>query len=208
MYYDVIDLSELPAPPDGFRYFDFIGGTKELRCYLAPKEMPRSEFLQKWESELDPCLQPIYKNQKICVKQDASFALPGFYIVSPLDHYHCLDDMPEELVLRLSFIIYTIRKGMRHVLGIDRVHIYYEEKPSPSATVHYWIMPIHNQETVDTSVTMQTRSSLVYDLKVGEYLGQFCYSQNKETILQYNAKMRAYIAHEGLLEKDNAFIPK
>lgn len=185
-YYDVKDLSELPELPKEFRYFDFIGGSKELRCFVAPKDMPRSKFIEVNEALLDECLRPIYKNCGICVKQDASFALPGFYIVSPLEHYRSLDEIDQVMYLRLFFIIREIRKGMRETLAIQRVHIYYEEKMSKSSNVHYWILPIEEPDIQQRalSITTATRSSLIYDLQVRNYLNQFMYSEQKGKILK------------------------
>ena len=191
-YLDVNDLSELPSLPKGLRYFDFIGGLKEFRCYIVSENMARSRFMGKYEELLDECLKPIYKNEGIIVKQDASFGLPGFYIVSFLKHYGSLDEIDEVTYLRAQLIVREIRKGMRERLGIQFTHIYYEEKKGISVNVHYWIVPVDVE-----------RYPRLYKFDVKEYLDQFLYSQNKEKILKFNKMMKEYLKEIDLLNRDN-----
>ena len=192
-YCDVNNLDELPTLPKGMRYFDFIGGSKEFRCYIVPEDMPRNKFMEEQEALFDDCLKHIYKNRGIIVKQDASFALPGFYIVSFLDHYRSLDEADEVTYLRLFFIMREIRKGMRQKLGIQFTHIYYEERNVKSHNVHYWIVPINDIE----------KHPRLYKFDVKQYLEQFLYSENKDKIIQYNTLMKEYISEINLLERDN-----
>lgn len=197
-YYDVYALSELPSLAKGLRYFDFIGGTKELRCFIVPEETPRNEFIEKNEDLLDPCLKPIYKNQGIIVKQDASFPLPGFYIVCPTKHYRSLDEMDEVTHLRLFFILREIRRGMREVLGIEHAHVFYEEKANKSCNVHYWILPI--QDIV--------KYPRIYELDVKKYLEQFSFTKERDNILDFNQKMIAFIEEIDLLQRDNQLMKR
>jgi diadenosine tetraphosphate (Ap4A) HIT family hydrolase len=192
-YCDVTDLAELPLLPRGWRYFDFIGGTKEFRCFVAPEDMPRNKFMADNEERFDECLKHVYKNNGIIVKQDASFALPGFYIVSHLHHYHSLDEFDEVTHLRMFFILREIRKGMRERLGIQNIHIYYEERAVVSHNVHYWLVPI-------TDIEKHPR---LYNFDVKKYLDQFLFSQNRDRIMQCNNLMKKYIQDVNLVERDN-----
>jgi len=194
-YFDVIDRSELPPPSEGFRYLDFIGGTKEIRCFLVPFDLPRAQFVKDNEILLDTALHAIYSNEGICIRQDASFALPGFYILSFLRHYSAIDAIDEITNLRLFFLLREIRKGMRNVLDIPFIHIYYEEKPAKSCNVHYWMLPINTGG--------QEKHPIIYDLKIKEYLNKFKFSKEREKIINFNEKMRQYIKEIKLLEKDN-----
>ena len=124
-YYDVNELSELPPLSEQFRYFDFIGGTKEFRCFVVSRDLARNKFMEQNQELVEECLRPLYENKGIVVKQDASFALPGFYIVSLLKHYRSLDEIDEVTFLRVQLILRVIRKGMREHLGIQYTHIYY-----------------------------------------------------------------------------------
>ncbi|MDD3182300.1 MAG: hypothetical protein PHD48_05815 [Alphaproteobacteria bacterium] len=193
---EVKSLSELPQPPDGYRYFDFIGGSKGLKCFLVPKDTPRGKFMNDIEPQLDECLMPIYKKNGICVRQDASFALPGFYIVNPIEHYRSMDEIGEVDNLRLALIVREIRKGMREALGIKHIHMYYEEKANKACNVHYWLMPI-----VDI-----VKYPTIAHVRPMEYLKQFSIADHRETILEYNEKMRSYIRDTHLAEKDEDLV--
>lgn len=197
-YYDVSNLSELPQLPEGYRYFDFIGGSKEIRCFVVSEDMPRNKFIEENEELLGVHLKPIYKYNGICVRQDSSYALPGFYIVSPIEHYRSLDEVDEVTHARLFFILREIRKGMREALNIQYAHVYYEEKANKSCNVHYWILPINDIK----------KYPRLYNFNVKDYLEQFLFSSNKERMIQYNELMRAYIEKVNLLERDKTLTQK
>ena len=195
-FFDISARSELTPEPLGYRYFDCIGGTKEKRYYLAPEYVPRAYFLEEYESYLDECLAPIYKNDNICIRQDPSFAIPGFYIISPVKHYNSLDQMDITTYLRLFLLLYDIRKGMRDILNIEFVNIYYEEKPKKSCNVHLILLPIYNKE-----------NPRLVNFNLSKHFSEheFCYTKNKKIILENNEKMRRYIENVGLYEKDEIF---
>lgn len=189
---DVVNLAELPSAPEGYRYLDFIGGSKEIRCYLVPEDMPRNRFMNEFRDQLDVCLSPIYENRGIYVTQDPSFALPGFYIIAHRKQFRSLDEMDEVTHLRMLLILYEIRKGMREALNIQHVHVYYEEKANKSCNVHYWMLPIREIQ----------KFPRIYDFNVKEYLSQFSFLRNKSEILLCNAKLQQYLKRVHLLEKD------
>ena len=195
-YVDVVNLAELPHAPQGSRYLDFIGGAKEIRCYLVPEDLPRNRFMDEYKDQLDPCLTPIYENRGVYVTQDPSFPLPGFYIVSHREHFRSLDAMDDTTHLRLLLVLREVRKGMREALSISHVHVYYEEKANKSCNVHYWILPIRDIE----------KFPRIYDFNVKTYLSQFSFLKNKAAILQNNEKMRKYLQEAKLLQKDNALL--
>jgi diadenosine tetraphosphate (Ap4A) HIT family hydrolase len=193
LYCDVENLEQLPPLASGLRYFDFIGGSKELRCYIAPEDMPRNRFIEENPALFDETLHPVYRNAGIIVKQDASYALPGFYIVSHATQYRSVDEIDGLTSLRLFFILREIRKGMREKLGIEIVHVYYEERPVVSHNVHYWIVPIIGMG----------KNPRLYTLDIKKYLEQFRFSQNKEKIFRCNNLITEYIRDIHLLERDN-----
>ncbi|HVX01042.1 MAG TPA: hypothetical protein VHA52_11480 [Candidatus Babeliaceae bacterium] len=195
-YQDVAHLSELSSPPQGCRYFDFIGGTKGIRCFIAPQDMSRTQFIEENEALLDPCLTPIYKNAGITIKQDASFPVPGFYIVAPIQPYRSLDTVDEITHLRMFFLLREIRRAMRDVLGIEYAHVYYEEKADKSCNVHYWILPIHDIK----------KYPRIYNFDVLKYLEQFNYQDNHIKIKEFNNKLKRYIEKSCLVERDNQLI--
>src|SRR5262249_47396322 len=142
-YLDVETKAELPPPPPaGFRYLDFLGGGKELRGFLVPHDMPPSPLMREHAGQLHQGLPPLYQHNGICVRQDASYALPAFYIVSLDAHYSAMDRMDDLTHLRVALVLRELRAGMRQALGIEYIHLHYEEKPDPSCNVHYWVMPV------------------------------------------------------------------
>jgi hypothetical protein len=192
-YVDVVDRSELPAAPEGFRYLDFMGGSKELRCYLVPRGLPRAKFMSLHRALLDEALQPIYEHRGICVGQDTSYALPGFFIVALDQQYAAMDRMDERTHLRLSFLIREVRQGMRAVLGTQYIHLHYEEKPDASTNVHYWLLP------ADT---------VIMRLNLREYLKAFRFSEQRSAICASNDKMRAHFQRVNLRERDDDLVDR
>jgi diadenosine tetraphosphate (Ap4A) HIT family hydrolase len=191
---DVSKFSELPQAPIGMRFIDFLSEPKGLRCFLVPKGSSRGDFMDKQEHLLDQRLVPIYKNDSICVRQDSSFPIPGFYIVSPVQHFRFMDEMPEILSIRMFYIIRTLRKAMREVLGIPFIYMFYEEKLSRHGDVHYWLLPIYN--------ISESNILLRFDLE--SYLNSFDFHKEKDTILKLNDKLREYLLDIKLKEKDDA----
>lgn len=197
-FVDVASRSEMPPAPPGYRYLDFLGGQKGLRCFLVPHDMPRYRFMEEYPEQLDSTLTPIYNNNGICVRQDASYALPGFYVASLTDHYPALDVMDETTHLRVSLVIHELRKGMRQKLGVEYIHLHYEEKPDPSCNVHYWVMPVADPETGATTVIMR--------LNIRDYLARFRFPEQKETICRYNETMFDYFKKVQLARRDDALV--
>ncbi len=190
-YIDVYERSDCPPPPSGMRYFDMIGGEKNIRMFIAPENMLRGEFMKQNANALDESLSPVFLCDSISVRQDMAYAVPGFYIINPLPHYSSFDEVPPVENLRLANIKYWIRKGMREALGIEHVHVYYEETEGLRHS-HEWILPIYDIN----------ESKRIYDFKVNDYLESFKFSEQKNAILGFNKKMRDYVEKVGLAQMD------
>jgi diadenosine tetraphosphate (Ap4A) HIT family hydrolase len=193
-YIDVYEKSELEPAPGGYRYLDFLGGTKNLRCYLVPEHTPRIDFFIAHEDLLDESLQPIYVSENVIVRQDASYALPGFYIVSPTRHFRAIDEMSEKIHLAAQLVVYRVRSAMRSVLGVREIHLHYEEKPDPSTNVHYWLMPMR--------YGLATPGTAIARLNIKSYLRQFTFAEERENILCANQLMREHLAKSSLTEAE------
>ena len=193
-YFDVSDITELPAPPKDFRYLDFISEPKGCRCFLVSRNMPRGEFLEQYSHLLDERLHPIYQNEGITVRQDASYPIPGFYVVHPKTEERSMDEMDEILHLRTAFVIREIRKGMREALGIEHLHLYYEEKRQRKYDIHYWILPIYN---------FRLERDYIGSFLLRDYLDSFEFEREKEKILQCNRALKDYLKKSQLLSRDN-----
>lgn len=195
LFIDVMQRSEVPPPPKGLRYFDMIGGTKNIRMFLAPEHMLRAEFMRQNEHALDEGLKPIFACEGITVRQDMAYAVPGFYIISPTASYSSIDEMPILEQLRLANVKYWVRKGMRETLGIEHVHVYYEE-PEGIRHSHEWILPIFNI----------TAAKRIYDLNVNDYLESYRFSEQRGTIMDYNTRMRQYLVDIQLVDRDRELV--
>lgn len=199
-YCDVNSLKELPKSdlPRDKRFLEFIGGSKNYRCFVVPKDFPRSEFFNKYSHLLDERLQPIYENDGIAVRQDSTFALPGFYILGYNKQFSSFDEIPDLLQLRTSYLLKNVRKGMRETLNTNFIHMYYEEKDKASSNVHYWLMPSQDSQT--------GRTPYIFDIDLFNYLSSFEYKKKKLEIGKSNDVMKKYIKNTGLLGRDNQLI--
>jgi hypothetical protein len=197
---NIYDRSELPEIENGYRYLDFIGGEKNYQYFIVPYDMPRSEFIMKYSSLLDECLEPIYQKNGIVISQDASYPLPGFYILSYENHFKAIDYLDDITHLRTFFLLKRIREGMRKRLGIEYIHMYHEEKSEKSCNVHYWLMPVQDRDTFKTPI--------IYDLDIRSYLERFEFSKERETILKYNSLMKKYISEIDLSGQDESLSKK
>ena len=191
-FVDVWKLSEAPVLGDGLRYFDIIGGEKNVRCFVARSEISRGQFLAKHADALDKTVLPVYQNMGITVRQDTSCALPGFYIVAPDEKYDSIVEIDRCLTTRLFFIVTEIRRAMLECLGIEHVHIYYEEK-AVSAHVHFWLLPIVDIEA----------NPRIYDFDVKRYMDGFVFSVHKDRVADFNDRMRVHLATIDLVGKDD-----
>lgn len=193
-YVDVNDRSEIPQAPSGWRYLDFLGGSTGLRAYLVPEGLPRLDFVREHAALLDPVLAPIYECEGISVRQDASYALPGFYILSFDRHYRSLDEIDTVTHLRSTFLIREVRLAMREAIDVQYVHIHYEEKPSESCNVHYWLMPVRDPDT--------NESPPITRLNIKEYLRRFKFPEERPRMLAYNEAMVRHFEATGLRVRD------
>ncbi len=185
-FIDVDLKSELPPPPTGCRYLDFLGGTRTLRCFVVPIATPRAEILNRHANLLDAIHLPILEERHVLVRADASYPVPGFYIVSLRRQYVALDFVPNDVSLAMFDAIRRVRAAMREVLGINHIHLHYEEKPDPSCNVHWWLLPIW--PTPDGTVPPILR------LDLRAYLTGFSFRDVRERILEFNAAMKTQLA--------------
>ncbi len=190
-YIDVYNLKKLPKLKQGYRYLDYLGGSKNFRCYIVPKSYPRCNFNNSYKYTIEKSLEPIYQNNGIIICQDNSFALPGFYIISFANQFTSMDLLTDNLMSRVSRIIKYLRCGMRERLGINYVNIYYEEKKDESCNIHFWVMP--------KTKNMETK---LYDFNLKKYLESFEFRKNRDKILEFNEKMKKYFIDINLKEQD------
>lgn len=194
-HFDVDAKTELPAPPAGWRYLDFLGGTRELRCFLVREDVPRNRFMAEHPELLDEALAPIYHHRGISIRQDASYAVPGFYILSLDGHVPALDDIDPPTYLRLTFLLRETRAAMRAELGIEHIHVHYEEKPTGSCNVHFWLLPAAERGT--------GRVRPITRLDIKAHVTSYRFSEERDTLRAHNVRMRQRFAAVRLRERDD-----
>jgi hypothetical protein len=167
------------------RYLDFLGGPAGIRAYLVPADLPRARFIAEHPELLDPVLAPIWDQGGVVVRQDASYPVPGFYVLSFEQHYPSIDAVPLGLNLASAAILAEVRRGMREALGIAWIHLHCEEKPDPSCNVHYWLLPVWPDAA--GGVPPITR------LALKPYLLQFRLAERRDVILAFNDAMRRHL---------------
>lgn len=178
---DVESLDDLPPAPPGSRYLDFIGGELGWRCFTVPSSMPRCDFFTEYAHLLDKDLLPaIIDTGLVTVRQDSSFPIPGFYIIGFKMQYRSLDRIPEDAWASSAKVMRELRKAMRHLLGIEHIHMYYEEKPHPTCTTHFWLLP------VDRAIRNDPDGSVVERLNVHDYLREFRLVDERAAITNNN----------------------
>jgi diadenosine tetraphosphate (Ap4A) HIT family hydrolase len=185
---EVFDKDELSVAPEGKKYFVCIGGNRNFQCFLGDSNMSRGEFILSHEDEIDDCLKPIYSDDQIIVRQDAEYAIPGFYIVSPRSHYRSIDEMPQDTYARCMVMVRDIKKGLS-TLGLARAHIYNDEKYSLPAFAHFWVLPLHEEFIDDHNL-----NPTIYSRDIWSYLDSYPrYNVTKPQILEFNEEMRHYL---------------
>ena len=181
---DVDDELELPQPPKGMKYYVCLGGYKNFQCYLTKDNLSKGEFLDLFEDELDEALLPVYEDSTLVVRQDAKYAIPGFYIVSPKEHYRGIDEMPEDVFEHSLLMAHRIKQHLSSI-GIVDSHIYHDEKYNSPASAHFWVLPLHKTE--DSHALNRT----IHSRDIWTYLETYDrFSTTREDIVQYNAFMR------------------
>jgi diadenosine tetraphosphate (Ap4A) HIT family hydrolase len=192
---EIFDESELPKAPEGKKYFVCLGGSKNFQCFLCDSRLSKGEFIFSHEDDVDDCLKPVYVDDQIIVRQDAKYAIPGFYIVSPKFHYRSIDEMPQDLYEKCMFMARDIKQGLM-TLGLNQSHIYHDEKYNSPASVHFWVLPLFERYLNEHDL-----SPTIFSKDIWDYLDKFPkFSDTKSQISEFNEKMKNFLMckHEGV----------
>ena len=164
------------------KIMNFLNGKR----WIVNKNQCRGCFLQKHQKDLSPYLDPIFEDKDICIRQDAEWSIPAFYIISTKKHISSLIDMPINLALKLAGATYFTRKAMKNVLKIDKAQIYHEERLINSH-YHQWILPLWPHAMKHYNIYPK-----IYDSNVKKYINLFKFKNNYKNILKLNKKIRDY----------------
>lgn len=188
-YYDVDSMQELPPLTDaGKRYLDFLGGTKNLRVFVIPRDLPRVNFMKLFPQLIERKLfKPIYENKGISIMPDMSYAVPGFYVISYNHYFYHCDSIPESVMMRTGVILKYLRKGIEEALGIECCSLYQDDKKRISTPVHYWLVPKY-AKYLDEGLDCK-----LMDVDFKKYLNKFNFQEQKEKMFACNRKIKKYI---------------
>ena len=190
-FVDVDKLKDLPVLDKGYKYFPCIGGTRNYRCFVESVDLSRGDFLEKYDKVIPEVIRPVYSAGNILVKQDAQYAVPGFFIVSPKKRYKTIAELPDSLLCECADMISFIKENMLKLPEINDVFIYYDENYKKPSFVHFWVLPVFKGFNVS-----------VLDGSVWAYLESFEYCCVKDKIKCYNSYMKTLLA-EKVTGKEN-----
>ena len=193
-YVDVENRDDFPPEPKGFRFIHFYGGTKNYRGYLAPEDLSRADFMEKYPQYIPKQNIPVYENNGIILRADPKYPCPGFYILSLNKTYRAFDLIDDITFLRFTFILKKVKEGMRNELNLNYAHLLSNEKSDPYVNVHFWLVPVDGTTSPDL---------LDFDIKL--YLNSFNPKKEINKIISYNNKLRKYFEKIDLVGQDNSF---
>jgi diadenosine tetraphosphate (Ap4A) HIT family hydrolase len=182
---EVFDEGELPEPPQGKKYYVCIGGNKNFQCFLSRDNVSKGEFISHHEDELDDCLKPVYVDNFVVVRQDAKYAIPGFYIVSPKKHYTRIDETPKDIFEKSMLRARDVRRVLS-AMGINRAHIYHDEKYNSPTSVHFWVLPVYEKH-----IRAHKLNPTIFSKDIWTYLDTFPrFGKSKSQIQKFNTIMK------------------
>ena len=174
---ELYSLKEIPTPPKGKKYFACIGGKRNFQCFLESNSISRGEFMELRKNELEDFLTPIYIDKYIQVRQDAKYAIPGFFIISPIDEYWSLAELPRELYEKCNYMSFKIRKILSDLPEVEEVYLYYDEHYKKPSSAHFWVLPIFRER--------KTKNPKIATCDIWKYMDEFQYIEQKEIIKKY-----------------------
>ena len=187
---EVYKLSELPSPPMGEKFFVCIGGSKNYQCFQESVSLSRAQFMEKYSSVVPYFLQPLYQDDKIQVRLDSTYAVPGFCIISPIDTYRDLVSLPESLYLACTRLAVRIMELLYSLPDVKSVYYYYDEHYAKPASAHFWVLPIY------TSHAVTKCEPVIDDMSVWDYMESFSYSKEKEHISKCFVWLKEELQHD------------
>ena len=182
---EVFSLDELPKAKKGMKYFACIGGNKNYQCFLEAKSLSRAEFMDKYAQYIDKCHTPIYEDSDIIIRQDAQYAIPGFYVVATRKKYKNIAEIDSELYSKCLRFIDRISGILNNKYGVNNIYIYYDEHLEKPSSTHFWIMPIYEKEIKRNKY----KPSIIYH-DIWKYQDLFFYKKTKKRIIKINNEIR------------------
>jgi len=173
--FEVLFLDEIPNPPAGKKYYPCIGGNLNYQVFMEDNKLSRGDFMRIHENDIEWFLRPLKLSNRTFLRQDAKYAIPGFFILSPQKEYHYVSDMPGMLFAEIIQKAIKIRNFLLSFEGVKSVYLYYDEHYKKPSSVHFWVLPIYKSCSGTPSVL---------DQSVWTYMDTFEYRKNKDTIMK------------------------
>lgn len=181
---EVYSLDELPKVGEGFKFFSCIGGSKNYQCFIDSTNLSRADFMKKYEKEIDICHKPIYEDVDILIRQDAMYAVPGFYIVATKKSYKNIAQMELEVYQKCLLCVQRVRRLLKEEYGVNRAFIYYDEHYKKPSSTHFWVLPIY-----DDVIKENNLNATILSKDIWEYQELFKFNKTKEEIYKLNRGM-------------------
>lgn len=182
---EVYSLEELPKTAEELKFFACIGGNKNYQCFLESKKLSRAEFMQQYQTLLDPCHIPVYEDNEIVIRQDAQIPIPGFYIVATKQNFRKVSSMDLETYQKCLRYSALVKQGLKSEFGIDRVYMYYDEHYTKPSSTHFWVMPIYEEVLLENSL-----NATILNYDIWKYQELFEFQNSKENIYEINDGMK------------------
>ncbi|MBX7138108.1 MAG: hypothetical protein K1X83_09000 [Oligoflexia bacterium] len=171
--------------------YRFLNGLQVPRAGWATRGL----LMEQRPDLMPPHIEPLIQNEFWTVRQDAEFAVPGFYVVGARAQVLSIADLTAAQMTEFSTIIRAVREIMRSKLGIERVNIYLEEKLK-EPHLHIWLVPMWPEIMEQHGIEPR-----LWEGNVRKYLELFKFEEEDQKILRFNRIMReALLEHSDLRE--------
>jgi len=195
---EVNSESDLPELPPDMRYFVSIGGSKEYQAFKAPRSWSRGAFMQRFSDKLDPVLEDLYNHKDVFIRQDASRALPGFYIIGPHRFSTSVDNTDLINFIRCMYVFKVVQDFNSSRKDVHATNFYYDENYGKPVHIHFWALPFTKQKVE------QFRMSTRYDDVISwNYLESFGFQENKDKIKYLNEQLKIHFQTHNVWLTDN-----
>lgn len=186
--------------PKDKRYINLLDGTS----WLVGEDDCQGCILNN-KVDLPEYLLPIYESNRIFVRQDTEFAVPGFYIISSKEHIGSIGDMDPEIASQLAIVTHLVRRAMKLVLNVNVASVYHEERLINSH-FHQWMLPYWAEAVEISGFMPKIYSSNIkkyqkYEANVSKYLKYFQFDTERVRILEVNKAMRDFLNTDGYTTK-------
>lgn len=155
--------------------------------YEVPADTCRGCWMNNNPDKLPKEISPIWQDEDIIIRQDIEWPIPAFFIVSLRQHISCIADLDPKVSIKLFKMITAVRKGMKEILGIERVQLYHEEKIK-NPHIHFWLLPLWPETMEKNNIFPK-----IYEGNIKQYIDLYKFKDTKDAIIKSNKLMKEYL---------------